>query len=64
MSALESAKERYCKNQLQKVQKLLSAHAIAAAALFNKQQQLHDNSTSTELLRTAAITFRSKASKR
>jgi hypothetical protein len=57
MSASESAKSATAKIKVRKLHKLLSAHAFTAAALFNKQQQLHDNSTSSELRRNCRNYF-------
>jgi hypothetical protein len=49
MSASESAKSATAKIKMRKSHLLFSAYAFAAAALFNKQQQLHKNSMSSEL---------------
>jgi len=35
--------------KMRKLHQLFNVHALTAAALFNKQQQLHDNSMSSEL---------------
>jgi hypothetical protein len=49
MSASKSVKSATAEINMRKLHLLFNVHALTAAALFNKQQQLHENSMSSEL---------------